>query len=119
METKKIKAKKVKKKKSDLTPFAVIGLVGMIILFVGGLLVTIGRWTYFDLTNYSSSSNGASHTEMLVGYLIMDIGMFLIMLMGFVAPFSRKVLQEDKKFFLVLGIASTFIFVFITKGLLL
>ena len=120
--------KTVKKKVSNIMPFVAVGLVGMIILFSGGFFVTLGHWTpaphswkYSNTNDYSAATHGwkeLTETETLIGYILMDIGMFIIMLMGFIAPFSRNVTHEDKKFFLALGIASTFIFVVITTGLL-
>jgi hypothetical protein len=121
-----MEVKKVKKK-SNLTPFVAIGVVGVIVLFVGGLFVTIGHWTpaphqwkYSNSDDYNAAYHGwkeLTETESLIGYLLMDMGMLIIMLMGFLAPFSRNIVQEDKKFFLALGVASTFIFVVLTTGL--
>ena len=127
------KSKTEKKKKSKIEPFMIIGTVGVIILFIGGFFITLAytlpspnSWEYDDGdewdSDYGNEYDAAYHsyikrTEimLLIGAVIMDIGMLLLLLMSFLPLFSPKVSDEDKRSFLIIGIALIFIFIYQLK----
>ena len=115
-------------KKSKIEPFVAIGLIGVIILFIGGFLVTLGfstppphQWKYGDNSDaYQSEYHNyieLTETESLIGFILMNIGAFMLLLMCFIAPFARSISHEDKRLFLILGIVSAFLLVLISSGI--
>ena len=116
-------------KKSKIEPFVVMGLVGALILFTGAFFVSLSvstppphSWEFGSDTNaYNSAQHNyikLMETESLIGYIFMNIGALLFLLMSFIAPLSRSISLEDKRLFLILGIASAFLLVIISAGIM-
>ncbi len=108
--------KKVERNEEYFGPIASIGVVGIIILFGGIMIMSFAHSSQPPASsNYENESAWEESIErtMTVGYLFTMGGIGLLLFMCFTAIFSKEAPHEDKKFFLALSIAITFIFIYI------
>ncbi len=115
------------KRKMGLGKWMVLGLAGMILLFIGGIWVTYVTWYpppqmgdyehYQDYTKDLNAWKNLTRTGNLYGRLVMDGGAFLLMLMGFIGLFDAELNDSERKIMLALGLFGTLILVIISVGI--
>ena len=115
------------KRKSGIFKWGVAMVVGILIIFSGGIWVTLSIWTpppsassYSNYHEYQKDlSEWRNSTEMgnLYGRIMMEIGALTLMLVGFLSVFDPTVDDRERNLMIVVALVSLFILVLISVGL--
>ena len=117
------------KSKSGFFKWMIIVIVGMIVMFVGGMWVIIANWTpppissnydnYHDYQKDLSAWKNLTRTGNLYGRVIMGLGTSIITLSGFLGAIDTSMDDREKVIMIIIGIAAMSLFLLLSVGLVM
>ena len=115
------------KRKSGVFKWMTIAIVGVILIFMGGIWVTLANWTppptsssYENYKDYQKDLNAwknSTKTGNLYGRIIMEVGTFTLMLAGFLGTIDPLLDERERTLMIVIGLVAMFLFIIISVGL--
>ena len=115
------------KRKSGIFKWMVIVIVGVILIFIGGIWVILANWTpppsassYQNYQDYQKDLNAwknSTKTGNLYGRIIMGVGTFTLMLAGFLGAIDSLMDEREKIIMIVIGLIAMCLFIIISVGL--
>ncbi len=114
------------KKRTGVFRWAVVILIGLLILFAGSVWVIFATWNpppsasdYSSYSEYQKALHGWKNASMegnFYGRLVMDIGAFFMIIAGILGYVDPSVDIDERRFLVAMAIVGVFVFLVVSVG---
>ncbi len=116
------------KKRNESFKWMVVILIGIFIIFMGGIWVTTAQWgpppnpqDYHSLSEYNKDKRAwqnATEAGNLYGRIIMEIGSLTMVLGGFVGYVTVTIDESEKRTFIIAAVLGVIVMMIVSVGIM-
>ena len=115
------------KRKSESFKWMILSIIGVLLIFGGGIWVSLASWTpppkasdfsnYHDYTKALQDWGNFTRSGNLYGRIVMELGSLIMSIVGFIAYVHPAIDPEEKRIFITMAIFGIIVLVLISVGI--
>ncbi len=116
------------KRKSESFKWMILVVIGVLLIFAGGIWVSLASWTpppkasdfsnYHDYTKALQDWGNFTRSGNLYGRIVMEFGSLIMSIVSFLAYVHPAIDPEEKRIFIIMAIIGILVLVLISVGII-